>query len=109
MLKIYYQTKIQDQNLAKKDNKRLAEAAKNTIREYRSIDVYSSVVKRVVGYVKNAETIRPGWGGVEFEADDEIEPATFSQGCLVQDIEEGKIIDTKHDDAEIDGITRIVI
>lgn len=109
MLRIYYQTRIQDQDLAKKDNRRLADAAKNTIKEYRSIDVYSSVVKRVVGYVKNPEAIRPGWGGVEFEADDEIEPATFRQGCLAQEIVEGKIIDTKHGDAELDGIVRIVI
>ena len=64
----------------KKKNKQIAESAKLTIKEYGGIEVYSSVYKSIVGKISNAETIIPGWLGIDFEADDEIEPKAFKKG-----------------------------
>jgi hypothetical protein len=107
MLKIIYNSPSSE--LAdKKKNKQIAEAAKLSIKELGSIEVYSSMYNSVVGKIANAETIVPGWFGVDFETEDEIEPNAYKKGCLAQEIVFGKIYDQKHD-AYFEGIERIVI
>lgn len=108
MLKIFYSSGANDA-AAKKRNKAIADAAKATIKEYGYIEVWSSVSKQPVAKIKNPETILPGWGGIDFELDDEINPALSEKGCLVKEIVFGKIVDTKHENQEIEGIDRIII
>ena len=71
MLRVFYASKTNDAN-AKRKNKLIAEAAKLTIKIYGEIEVWSSKTERLEGKIKNPETIIPGWGGVDFELDDEI-------------------------------------
>lgn len=108
MLKIFYASKTNDL-AAKKRNKAIAEAAKATIKEYGYIEVWSSVSGCQETKIKNPETILPGWGGIDFELDNEINPALSEKGCLVKDIVFGKLIDTKHENQEIEGVERIII
>lgn len=108
MLRIYYASDTKD-NVAKKKNKAIAEAAKATIKEYGYVEVWSSKTNQREAIIKNPETIYPGWGGVDFEMDDEINPSLAEKGCLIKEIIMGKIIDTKHEDQEISGIDRIII
>lgn len=108
MLRLFYASKDSDL-AAKKRNKLIADAAKATIKEFGSIEVWSSISGQLEGKIKNPETILPGWGGVNFELDDEINPALAVKGCLIQKIEFGKIIDSKHENQEIEGIERIII
>lgn len=108
MLKIFYASKTND-IAAKKKNKSIADAAKATIKEYGYIEVWSSITGCQEAKIKNSETILPGWGGIDFELDDEIDQRLSEKGCLIKEIVFGKIIDTKHENQEIDGIERIII
>lgn len=108
MLRIYYKSEGNDA-VAKKKNKIIAEAAKNTIKENGFVEVWSKKTNQLEAKIKNSETILPGWGGIDFELDDEIDPMLAEKGCLVQGIEMIKIEDVKHPGQTIDCIYRIII
>lgn len=108
MLRIYYKSEGNDA-AAKKKNKALADAAKVTIKEYGYVEVWSKKTNQLEAKIKNPETIIPGWGGVDFELDDEIDSSLAEKGCLVQKIEMAKIDDVKHSNQSINCIYRIII
>lgn len=107
MLKILYNSPSAEL-VDKKNNKILADTAKLSIKELGYIEVYSSVYNSVVGKITNVETIIPGWHGVDFETEDEVDPNAYKKGCLAQEIVYGKIYDQKHD-CYFDGIEKIII
>lgn len=108
MLTVFYSSETND-SVAKKKNKKLAEAAKNTIKEYGFVEVFSSKTNRREGLIKDKENIIPYWGGVSFELDDEIDPSLCETRGIVKEIIIGKIPDSKHPEQTIDGIERIII
>lgn len=108
MLRVFYASKTNDTN-AKRKNKLIAEAAKLTIKIYGEIEVWSSKTEMLEGKIKNPETIIPGWGGVDFELDDEINPNLSEKGCLIKEIVFGKIVDPKYENQELNGIEKIII
>lgn len=108
MLKIWFDSGTKD-IVAKKKNKAIADAAKNTIKELGYIEVYSSKTNMREMKISNEETVVPYWGGVDFELDDEIDSSLCERRGLVKEIVFGKIIDTKHENQEINGIERIII
>lgn len=108
MLNIFYCSEKNDA-AAKKKNKAIADAAKATIKEMGYIEVYSSKTGNCEMKIKNEETIIPYWGGVNFELYDEIDSSLCEKRGLVKEIIMGKIIDSKHENQEINGIERIII
>ena len=108
MINIFYASETNDA-AAKKRNKKIAEAAKNTIKEYGYIEVYSSKNGQRAAIIKDKETIIPYWGGVSFELDDEIDSALAQKGNLVHEICFGSIPDPKAPDQEMLGIEKIFI
>ena len=108
MINIFYLIQTNDA-VAKKKNKKIADAAKNTIKEYGFIEVYSSKSGQKAAIIKDKEAIIPYWGGVSFELDDEIDSALAKKGILVNEICFGKIPDPKNPDQEVLGIEKIII
>lgn len=108
MINIFYGSKTNDA-AAKKENKRIAEAAKLTIKEVGPIDVISSKTGGVVAIINNKDTIIPYWGGVNFELSDEIDSALCEKRGLVKEICYGTIPDKKDPKAEARGIEKIII
>lgn len=108
MIDIFYASETSDA-VAKKRNKKIADAAKNTIKEYGYIEVYSSKNGQRAAVIKDKEAIIPYWGGVSFELDDEIDPALAQKGKLVQEICFGTIPDPKNPEQEVLGIEKILI
>ena len=108
MINIFYASETNDA-VAKKKNKKIAEAAKNTIKEYGFIEVYSLKSNQREAVIKDKEAIIPYWGGVSFELDDEIDPALAKKGSLINEICFGKMPDPKNPEQEILGIEKIII
>jgi hypothetical protein len=108
MINIFYTSETNDV-AAKKKNKKIADAAKNTIKEYGFIEVYSLKSGQKAAVIKDKEAIIPYWGGVSFELDDEIDPALAQKGNLVNKICFGGIPDPKNPEQEILGIEKILI
>lgn len=108
MINIFYGSKTNDA-AAKKENKRIAEAAKLTIKEVGPIDVISSKTGGVVAIINNKDTIIPYWGGVNFELSDEIDSALCEKRGLVKEICYGAIPDKKDPKVEARGIEKIII
>lgn len=108
MITVFYGSDTNDA-VAKKKNKKIAEAAKNTIKEYGHVEVFSSKTNRIEGLIKDKENIIPYWGGVSFELDDEIDPSLCEVRGIVKEIVMGKIPDSKHPEQAIDGIERLII
>ena len=108
MINIFYASETNDA-AAKKKNKKIAEAAKNTIKEYGFIEVYSLKSNQREAVIKDKEAIIPYWGGVSFELDDEIDSALAKKGSLINEICFGKMPDPKNPEQEILGIEKIII
>lgn len=108
MINIFYASETSDA-AAKKKNKKIAEAAKNTIKEYGFIEVYSLKSNQRAAVIKDKEAIIPYWGGVSFELDDEIDSALAKKGSLINEICFGKMPDPKNPEQEILGIEKIII
>ena len=108
MINIFYASETSDV-AAKKKNKKIADAAKNTIKEYGLIEVYSSKSGQRAAIIKDKEAIVPYWGGVSFELDDEIDSALAKKGNLINEILFGKMPDPKNPEQEVLGIEKIII
>lgn len=108
MLNLWYNSEGSEL-IDKKKNKRIADIAKLTIKEMKYIDVWSSKTKQYEGKIKDPEKIIPYWSGVSFELFDDIDPSFCEKRGVIKEIIFGKIIDTKHENQEVDAIDRIII
>lgn len=108
MIKLWYNSDGSD-IVAKKKNKKIADLAKLTIKEMGYVEVWSSKTKQLEAKIKDPEKIEPYWSGIDFELYDEIDPTLCEKRGIVKEIIMGKMIDTKHENQEIDAIDRIII
>lgn len=109
--RLYYKDEsIKDDKEGKKEYKRIADLAKLTLKFYKKIEVYSESQKQVVAYVKDSEEgINPGWCGIDFLLDDMIPDLYFENGGMIKKITFGTVIDSKHEDQEIEIVDQLVI
>lgn len=108
MINIFYASETND-NVAKKQNKLIADAAKATIKNLGFIEVYSSKTGTSEMRISNAENITPYWGGVSFELDDEMSQALFEVNGVVKEIVMGYINDPKKEGETIRAIEKIIV
>ena len=108
--RIWYSKEIADDKKAKKEYKRVADLAKLTLKFNKKIEVFSENQNRVVGYVKDPEEgITPGWCGVDFLMDDFVPDMYFQKSGNIKEITFGTVIDTKHENQEIEIVDQLVI
>lgn len=94
ILRLIYQSEGSDIK-AKKANKKLADIAKNTIKELGKIEIRSSISNERIGCIKNKETILPFWSCVDFEAEDFMPDNLLKENGKIQDIKYSYTIDKK--------------
>lgn len=110
--RIYYQDEKlnEDSKAAKKEYKRIADLAKLTLKFNKKVEVYSEKEQQVVAIVKDQEEgITPGWCGIDFLLDDMIPDMYFERGGMIKEITYGTIIDSKHENQEIEIVDQLVI
>ena len=108
--RIWFTKNLQDDKKAKKEYKRIADLAKLTLKFNKKIEVFSIIQNQIVGYVKDSEEgIIPGWCGVDFIMDDYVPDFYFKKTGLVNDITFGTIIDSKHENQEIEIVDQLII
>ena len=108
--RIFYKKNIKDDKKAKKEYKRISELAKLTLKFDKKIEVFSEKENRVVAYIKDGEEgITPGWLGIEFLMDDFIPEFYFEKNGVVKDITYGIVIDSKHENQEVEIVDQLII
>jgi len=106
VLRILYKSENSDKE-AKKQNKKIADLCKITIKELGEVEIWSKKSNKKIGCVKNKETILPFWGSIDIEADDYLPDYELTDNGLIQEIKYGKTYDTKGE--EITVIDKLIV
>ena len=83
-------------NKAKRENKKIADTIKNTIKELGEVEVYSAITKEKIAVIKNKETIYNYWGSVDIELDDFVQDKDLKANGVIQEIVYGSTYDKKN-------------
>jgi hypothetical protein len=106
ILRILYKSENSDKE-AKKQNKKIADLCKNTIKEVGEVEIWSKKSNKKIGCIKNKETILPFWGSIDIEADDYLPDYELTDNGLIQEIVYGKSFNAKNE--EIDVIDKVIV
>lgn len=93
----------------KKGNKKLAEALELSIKQFGKVDVVSSKTNQVETQIGKKSEIRPGWNGIEIDIEEVLADYMFEKSPLIKEMVMGTVIDTKHENQELEAVDYILI
>ena len=96
--------------IAKKENKKIADICKNTIKELGEVEVYSKITNQKISFIKNKEEIASFWGSVDFSLEEPVNENETVKNGIIQEIVYEKILSSKTNKKEkIEIIDKIYI
>lgn len=104
--RILYLSKTNDK-LGRKENKKLADICKETIKEFGQVEVWSKKSNQKISYFKNKEEIYPFWGNTDIALEEPVADSELTSNGVIQEVEYGSYVNSKNQ--EITIINKVVV